>query len=190
MNGTNPGDMYYWDGTNWIIIPIGTQGQNLTICNGVPTWGPCPVILPILTTTTVSSIGGVYAVSGGNITYDGSATVTARGVCYSTSPNATTSNSFTMDGTGGGIFVSTMNNLLPNRTYYVKAYAVNSVGIAYGGEVSFTTNQVYLPTVTTTTITGVTNASASGGGNIISDGGAPITARGVLQHQPESKPFQ
>ncbi|MES2837705.1 MAG: hypothetical protein V4667_09290 [Bacteroidota bacterium] len=41
-NGSNPGDMYYWNGSNWIIIPIGSHGQNLTVCNGVPTWGPCP----------------------------------------------------------------------------------------------------------------------------------------------------
>jgi uncharacterized protein (TIGR02145 family) len=41
MNGNNPGDMYYWDGSNWIIIPIGQEGQQLTVCNGIPHWGPC-----------------------------------------------------------------------------------------------------------------------------------------------------
>lgn len=38
----NPGDMQYWDGTKWVIIPIGANGQVLTICNGIPTWGGCP----------------------------------------------------------------------------------------------------------------------------------------------------
>jgi hypothetical protein len=65
----------------------------------------------------------------------------ARGVCWSTSPNPTTADSYTIDGTGTGTFVSILSGLTPNTLYYVRAYATNSVGTAYGNEVSFTTLQ-------------------------------------------------
>lgn len=139
QSGTNPGDMYYWDGSNWIIIPIGSQGQNLTVCSGVPTWGPCPPVLPTLTTTTITSITSASASSGGNITWDGGAAVTARGVCWSTSTNPTLANSFTTNGTGIGSFSSSIAGLSATTTYYVRAYATNSVGTAYGNELTFST---------------------------------------------------
>ncbi|WP_181248523.1 SusF/SusE family outer membrane protein [Flavobacterium magnum] len=41
-NGNNPGDMLFWNGTQWQTVPAGYNGQTLTFCNGVPTWGPCP----------------------------------------------------------------------------------------------------------------------------------------------------
>jgi len=43
----SPGDMQYWDGTKWIIIPLGLNGQTLTICNGIPKWGSCATILTL-----------------------------------------------------------------------------------------------------------------------------------------------
>ena len=73
------------------------------------------------------------------MTNDGNATVTARGVCWSTSHNPTVSNSHTTDGSGTGSFTSSITGLSQNTTYYVRAYATNSVGTAYGNEVSFTT---------------------------------------------------
>ena len=76
---------------------------------------------------------------GGNVTADGGATVTARGICWSTSQNPTISGSHTTDGTGTGTFTSNMTGLEPNTTYYVRAYATNSAGTAYGDQVSFTT---------------------------------------------------
>jgi len=171
--------MYYWDGSAWVLIPIGTHGQNLTVCNGVPTWGPCPILVPTLTTNTITSVTSSTAIGGGNITNDGGALVTARGVCYSTSINPTTANNFTVNGSNIGGFTSSMSGLAANTTYYVRAYATNSAGTAYGNQVSFTTNPIFLPTLTTTGITAVGNSSANSGGNISNDGGSPITARGV-----------
>ena len=95
--------------------------------------------VPIVITSSVSSIDGTSANCGGNVTSNGLTAVTARGVCWSTSHNPTVSDSHTTDGEGTGIFTSNLTALTPNTTYYVRAYATNSVGTAYGSEVSFTT---------------------------------------------------
>ena len=76
---------------------------------------------------------------GGNISSDGGESVTLRGVCWSTSQNPTTANDTTSNGPGTGIFGSHLANLTPNTTYYIRSYAVNSVGTAYGNQVSFKT---------------------------------------------------
>lgn len=88
-------------------------------------------------TSAVSNITSTTAISGGNVTSDGGAIVTARGVCWSISVNPTTSNSKTTDGTGMGTFTSSLTGLTAATTYYVRAYATNSVGTAYGTQVSF-----------------------------------------------------
>ena len=138
------------------------------------------VELPTLTTTNVTSITETTATCGGNVTSDGGATVTARGVCWSTLHNPTINNNHTTDGTGSGSYTSNLSNLTPNTTYYVRAYATNSAGTGYGNEVSFTTlENVELPTVTTTNVTNITETTATCGGNVTSDGGATVTARGV-----------
>jgi hypothetical protein len=95
--------------------------------------------LPTLTTTAVSSITPTTAVSGGNVTMDGGAPVTARGVCWSTSVNPTTANSHTTDGSGTGAFISNLTGLTQGNFYYVRAYATNSVGTSYGNQISFWT---------------------------------------------------
>jgi len=106
------------------------------------------VFLPTLTTTLITSITQTSASSGGNITNDGGASVTARGICYSTSANPTLANSITINGNGNGSFISPMTGLNANTTYYVRAYATTSAGTAYGNEVSFSTNTNSGTTVT------------------------------------------
>jgi uncharacterized protein (TIGR02145 family) len=100
---------------------------------------PNPGNLATLTTLSVSSISGNTAVSGGNISNDGGTLVTQRGVCYSTSPTPTTANTTIISGSGTGSFTSNLTSLTDTTTYYVRAYATNSAGTAYGNEVSFTT---------------------------------------------------
>jgi uncharacterized protein (TIGR02145 family) len=95
--------------------------------------------LPTLTTTAISNIANTTATSGGNITNQGSSAVTARGVCWSTSQNPTIANSKTTDGSETGSFTSNLTGLTTNTTYYVRAYATNSAGTAYGNQQSFTT---------------------------------------------------
>jgi len=141
--------------------------------------------LPTVTTTSITNIGTTTATGGGNVTSDGGTTVTARGVCWSTSQNPTISNSRTTNGTGTGSFTSSLTSLSSNTTYYVRAYATNSVGTAYGNQISFrtTTGTNTLPTVTTTIVSSITGTNAVSGGNVTSDGGSPVTARGVCWDQ-------
>ncbi len=97
--------------------------------------------LPTLTTSAVTSYTSTTAVMGGNITNAGTPTYTERGVCFATTHNPTTSNNKTaISGTGTGTFsASVTSGLAANTLYYVRAYAINSAGVAYGSEVSFTT---------------------------------------------------
>jgi len=96
---------------------------------------------PTVVTLSITDITENSAISGGNITRDGGSPVTARGVCWGTSENPTTSNSLTIDGTGTGTYTSNITDLSLNTTYYVRAYATNSEGTAYGEQKSFKTNQ-------------------------------------------------
>jgi len=96
-------------------------------------------VVPAVTTNAATYITQITATSGGNVTADGGASVTARGVCWSNSANPTTSNSKTTDGTGTGTFVSSITGLTEGTTYHIRAYATNSVGTAYGSDLTFST---------------------------------------------------
>jgi len=134
--GTNSGDMLYWNGTQWVSIAVGVNGQVLTLNNGVPTWGGNQ--LPIVSTSQVTGITATTATSGGNVTSDGGATVTARGVCWSTSSGPVATGSHTTDAGTTGSYTSTLTGLTAGIPYYIRAYATNSVGTGYGAEMSFT----------------------------------------------------
>ncbi len=95
---------------------------------------------PTVTTNNVTDITQTTATCGGEVTSDGSAAVTACGVCWSTSQNPTVSDSHTTDGSGTGSFTSNITGLTENTTYYVRAYATNSEGTSYGEQRSFTTD--------------------------------------------------
>ena len=96
---------------------------------------------PTVTTAQVTNIGQTTATGGGNVTDDGGSPVLERGICWSTSHNPTTSNSHATSGSGTGSFAVNMTGLTAHTTYYVRAYATNSVGTEYGNEVFFTTQQ-------------------------------------------------
>ena len=171
ITGLTPGATYYIRAyaTNSIGTAYGNQVTTTTI-----------TVLPTLTTTALSAITSTTATSGGNIASDGGAVVTVRGVCWSTSQNPTIANSKTTDGTGSGSFTSSITGLTPGATYYIRAYATNSIGTAYGNQVTTTTTTTTaLPTLTTTALSAITATTATSGGNITSDGGAAVTARGV-----------
>ena len=114
-----------------------TRNQRQPYITTIPVTNPA--VVPTVTTTAISEIDKTTATGGGEVTADGGATVTARGICWSTTQNPTISDSYTTDGTGTGSFTSSMTGLAANTTYYVRAYATNSAGTAYGEEVSFTT---------------------------------------------------
>lgn len=96
---------------------------------------------PSVITAPVTNITQTTATGGGIVTEDGGSAVTARGICWSTSHNPTVSGNHTSSGSGTGSFTVNMTGLTPNTTYYVRAYATNSVRTSYGEEVSFTTQQ-------------------------------------------------
>ncbi|MCD6333406.1 MAG: hypothetical protein J7L89_09045 [Bacteroidales bacterium] len=107
--------------------------------------------LPQVSTGTVSQITDKTAVTGGNVTASGSTTITQRGVCWNTTGYPLVNESHTVDGSGTGSFTSTLSNLQPLTTYYLRAYATNQNGTAYGAVVLFTTqNVVIIPTGTMT----------------------------------------
>ena len=109
---------------------------------------PPPLAIPLLTSTAIGTITSFTAQAGGTISSDAGYPVTARGICWSTIPNPTTADSKTSDGTGTGNYSSILTGLVPATTYYVRAYAINSKGTAYGNEFSFLTLQVSTTTVT------------------------------------------
>ncbi len=135
------------------------------------------VTLPTVTTEAISNITDTGAHGGGDVTDDGNSFVIARGICWNTSPEPTLVNNSMGSGNGLGTFTCDISGLTSNTTYYVRAYAINSVGTAYGEEVSFTT--LGLPTVTTSAVSGITPTGATSGGNVTADGNSPVTARGI-----------
>jgi hypothetical protein len=135
--------------------------------------------LPTVTTDNVTNITTSSATGGGKVIDDGNADVIARGLCWSTNQTPSINDNNTTEGSGIGSFTSSITGLTPNTLYYVKAYATNGEGTGYGNTVSFTTSAIIAPTVTTTPVTSITSNSAVSGGNVTSDGGAGVTARGV-----------
>lgn len=165
-------------GTAYHIRAYATNETGTSYGNDV-TFTTTAVGVATLTTTAVTAITLTSAVSGGNVTADNGAAVTAKGVCWATTSGPTVTNSKTTDGTGTGSFVSNLSGLLPATTYYVRAYATNSAGTAYGNEVSFTTSQIVIPTLTTADISSITTTTAVSGGTILNNGGGTITTSGV-----------
>ena len=151
--GTNNGDILYWDSsdTSWHILPLGQQGQVLTSNNGGLSWISNPALLnsdpPTVVTDTVYDITGRTMLVQCHITNAGSTGVIASGICWSTNANPSLGNSYTTDGTSIDTFVSKGTGLVSGTTYYVRAYATNSVGTSYGNPIKFTT-PVHCGTVT------------------------------------------
>ena len=135
-------------------------------------------ILPVLKTEPVTDITINSAKISGEITDDGGAEVTARGFCWGTATDPTMQDDFLPSGTGPGKFAGTIEGLEPNKQYHVRAYAENSVGIAYGNEIVFVTSTAP-PAVSTGQISNITASTAVCSGSITYDGGAAITDRGI-----------
>ncbi|MFA5204935.1 MAG: hypothetical protein WC708_11090, partial [Lentisphaeria bacterium] len=173
LTGLTPNTLYHIRA--YAINSAGTAyGSDLTFTTAVA------ATAPTVSTMAASEITTTTAAVGGNVTADGGAPVTARGVCWSTSANPTTANSRISIGTGTGSFTSTLTGLTPNTLYHIRAYAINSAGTAYGGDLTFTTaSAATAPTVSTTAASGITTTTAASGGNVTADGGAAVTARGV-----------
>ncbi|MDD4554595.1 MAG: FISUMP domain-containing protein [Bacteroidales bacterium] len=136
--GSHPGDLLYWNGTQWGVVPQGQPGQFLQLSQSwVPTWVGNSFAL--ISTSDPVAVNAEGAMVGGSITSDGGAPVTERGICFSIEPAPDVTDSVIICGSGTGNFDYTLTGLTGGTTYYVRAYAKTSVGVAYGNEVSFTT---------------------------------------------------
>lgn len=134
--------------------------------------------VPTVTTASPSEVTDTAATCGGIVTSDGGLTVSARGVCWSTSQNPIVSDSKTTDGTGTGAFTSNLTGLTANTTYYVRAYATNNVGTAYGNQVSFNSSMTSA-SVTTQDVSDITASTATGNGTIVNAGSPAATQHGL-----------
>ena len=135
---------------------------------------------PTVTTDVITSITLTGAIGGGNVTSEGTQSVTERGIVYGLTPNPTIVNSKIIVGSGIGAFSTSMTVLSPNTTYFVRAYATTIVNTVYGNQVTFTTLPSVIATLTTATIINITSTTADSGGNITSDGGGAVIDRGVV----------
>lgn len=135
--------------------------------------------IPELTTTEISNINFNSATSGGSISHNGGDGIQSRGVVWNTFENPNISNSsFTEDGTGTGEFESNITSLEPGTLYYLRSYASNSEGIAYGNQVSFET-EIITPTITTNGAINVTSSSATISAILESNGGNNLLESGI-----------
>jgi hypothetical protein len=132
-----------------------------------------------LTTSVVTEVSYTSAISGGDVTDEGGATVFSKGISWNTSADPTTSNSTTTENGGLGAFTINLTGLIPNTKYYVWSFATNSAGTGYGNQVIFTTKQLEVPGLSTTAITEITKTTAKSGGNVTAENGSSVTDRGV-----------
>ena len=126
-----------------IVVPNDVGSSWRDICWSVRLAHDAPpqpsIQTPTVITFDVFSITSNSASCSGEVINDGGATVTERGICWSTGANPTINNSHVSAGTGTGTFSAMMSGLSANTTYHVRAYATNEVGTAYGEDKEFTT---------------------------------------------------
>lgn len=171
MSGLNPNTLYY-------VRAYATNDQG-TAYGDELSFTTSALSLASITTTTVSAVSYTSAMSGGNVTADNGSPVTSRGLCWSTTPSPTTSDGQYTEAGGTGSFTASITGLSPSTTYYTRAFAINEAGTVYGNEYSFTTLSLSAPALTTKTISGISSNLAGSGGNISTDGGSAITAKGI-----------
>ena len=136
-------------------------------------------MLPLVTTGNVSEVGINQVTGNGSVLNDGGSILTARGLCWSTeSDPSIDDNNIPNEENTIGAFTNAISGLTPGATYYIRAYATNEIGTAYGETVTFTTKDG-IATLTTTAATNILVFSATSGGSITNDGGASITERGI-----------
>ena len=179
LNGLAPNTKYYLRA--FAVNSAGTSyGNELTFTTSDIAKA---ISFPLLTTNPVISITSTSAVSGGTITDDGGGFVNTRGICWSTSDNPTIENSIAFYVTYEYSFSLDLSQLKPYTTYYVRAFAANVAGLAYGNQVSFMTEwhpaASAVPTIITTGVSSITSNTAVSGGTITNDGGGYIIAKGI-----------
>lgn len=165
-------------------IELSGYGQEQVDLGTIEIEGPG---LPTVTTKPITDISDNKATSGGNVTADGRASVTARGVCWSKSEYPTIEDEHTQNGSGLGEFKSQLTNLEAGATYYVRAYATNRLGTAYGEQLTLS-SKTGLPQVTTDEVSHISATTATCGGEVAANSGYAITARGICWSDKTATP--
>ncbi|MHA1483600.1 MAG: hypothetical protein ACTSQA_09255, partial [Candidatus Heimdallarchaeaceae archaeon] len=137
--------------------------------------------IPTVATQEVTDIASNSATGNGNITDTGGLNLTKRGICWNTTGNPTVADNKSEEtgSFGTGAFTRPITGLDPNVQYFVKAYAYNEAGYAYGDQVDFTTDKT-TPTVTIQAVSNIEATTAIGNGNITDAGGADCDKRGFV----------
>ncbi|MBI2514347.1 MAG: hypothetical protein HYV96_20430 [Opitutae bacterium] len=191
-------------GTTYYVRAFATNSAGTAYGDQINFTTSIPVTSPTVTTTAASSVNATGATLGGNVTSDGGATVTQRGIVYSTAQNPTTSSgTFVTVGSGTGSFSTVLNGpLSPGTTYYVRAFATNFAGTAYGDQINFTTpteNHVLFADDFSGTLSGWTAMPSDAGaswqiqnGNLIGDytigAGSSFNTQGFLLLNDANQP--
>ncbi|KKT11424.1 MAG: hypothetical protein UV91_C0006G0053, partial [Candidatus Nomurabacteria bacterium GW2011_GWF2_43_24] len=172
--------------TTWTWTCLGPSGGTTASCSENKSAPTLTTVSPATSITTTTATGG------GNITSNGGGTVTVSGLVWSITLNPTTANSKTTDGwVIGGPWYSSMTGLTPGILYHYRAYATNAVGTSYGADATFTTGAVTgVPTVTTSSVSSITETTATGGGNVTSNSGLTVTVSGCAWNTTGSPVYQ
>jgi uncharacterized protein (TIGR02145 family) len=183
-------------GTKYYVRSYIKNSNNIAYGDDILDFHTLALGLPVVSTGTASSITTSSATIGGNIESlgSGASSVSQHGHCWSDETTTPTlSDKFTSLGTKNttGTFESGLTGLSPEKLYYVRAYATNSLGTAYGDAVSFTTlAQPGVPVVTTGIITDVTENSATAAGSLddFGSGASSVTQHGHCWSNTTSTP--
>jgi uncharacterized protein (TIGR02145 family) len=134
--GNNPGDIQVWNGSIWVNVPAGMPGQTLTISpNGNPGWqSSLNTVLPTVSMTGLSEIFPNSVRFNAQVLSDGGGHITSKGIVYSTQMLPTLLDQSVINGIETGAFAGTITELLPNTTYYFRAFATNEQGTRYSNQ--------------------------------------------------------
>jgi uncharacterized protein (TIGR02145 family) len=153
----------------------------LVVILSVPLLQTCKkeALLPVVETQDVYDITYTTASSGGNVTGDGGAPISERGLCWNTTGSPTIADDYAKGGMGSGPFRKSISALTQGTTYYLRAYATNSGGTGYGNEVTFNTDPFLVPELITYPLTFTSQTSITTGGQVNVENGSRPTKRGV-----------
>lgn len=114
-----------------------------------------------------------------------------RGLCFSKTSAPTINSSKVKDNNDNnalGNYSVSLPNLTSSTQYYVRAYATNSKGTAYGKELTFTTLAPTPALISTISASNITQTTAQSGGSITDNGGANVTERGIVYSSTVTTP--
>jgi hypothetical protein len=169
------------EATPYFIMAFARNALGVKFGNTVPVTTAAKI--PTIETTPVYDESSYSAKSGGQIISDGGSPITAKGILWSTTKDAKieTTTTFTNAGTGNATFISELTNLVPGTTYYVKAYARNSIGVAYGTEREFKATPLK-PVISPASFIAKYSSSVEVRSSVVYDGGSPVLDFGFVYH--------